>query len=107
MTSRTLDSPIKPPSDPSVNASVPSPATPDLDTFRQDLTELDLTDEQAKELLQTLWHIMSMFVDIGWGVDSVQQLLPDLYKNLAPDSRELLDSKGDADDAAIKEGPTE
>lgn len=47
----------------------------DIEKYRDDITEFDLTDEQADELLKTLWTIMSAFVDLGFGVDSVQYLL--------------------------------
>lgn len=52
-----------------------------LDTF-------DLTDAQKTELLQTLWNIMSMMVDIGWGVDSIQLMLPELFIQPANDNTE-------------------
>lgn len=34
-----------------------------------------LTDVQKTEFLQTLWTIMSAFVDLGFGVDSVMPIL--------------------------------
>lgn len=34
-----------------------------------------LTDAQKTEFLQTLWTIMSSFVDLGFGVDSVLPIL--------------------------------
>ena len=34
-----------------------------------------LTDEQKTEFLQTLWTIMSSFVNLGFGVDSVMPIL--------------------------------
>jgi len=49
------------------------------DHYRDDLRELSLSKEQEDELLQTLWNIMGIFVDIGWGVDSVQVILPELF----------------------------
>ena len=42
------------------------------DDYREDLGAFELTKEQENELLQTLWNIMSMMVDLGWGLDSVQ-----------------------------------
>ena len=47
----------------------------DAEKYRQDLEGFDISDEQANELLQTLWSIMSAFVELGFGVDSVQYLL--------------------------------
>ncbi len=63
------------------------------DDYRHHLDEFDLTEEKQNELLQSLWHIMSILADIGWGVDTVQILLPDLFAEVAPDSEKLLESK--------------
>ena len=49
------------------------------DDYRHHITEFDLTLEQQNELLETLWHIMSTMVDIGWGVDNIQLMLPELF----------------------------
>ena len=75
--------------------------------FYEELSELELTQNQANELLQTLWHIMSIFVDIGWGVDAVQIMLPELYKNIALDSAQLLESKQALNDRDKEEGAKE
>ena len=65
----------------------------DPDEYREDLAEFALTEEQENELLQALWHIMSTFVDIGWGVDTVQLFLPDLFEKAGQDSGKLLQQK--------------
>lgn len=64
------------------------------DNYRHHLDEFDLTQEQQNELLSSLWTIMSTLVDIGWGVDTVQILLPDIFTEVAPDSEKLLESQG-------------
>lgn len=38
------------------------------------------SDEEAAEFLRILWDIMCAFVDLGWGVDSIQLAFPDLAK---------------------------
>ena len=43
----------------------------------------DLTDAQQVEVLQTLWHIMVSMVDMGWGVDNIQLMLPDVFNQEA------------------------
>jgi hypothetical protein len=68
-----------------------TPLKLDPDDYREDSSEL--TKEQENELLQALWHIMSTFVDIGWGVDSVQLFLPDLFEKAVQDSDKLLQQK--------------
>ena len=63
------------------------------DDYRHHVEEFDLTKEQQNELLTSLWMIMSTLVDIGWGVDTVQILLPDMFAEVAPDSEKLLESQ--------------
>jgi len=63
------------------------------DDYRHHLDDFDLTEEQQNELLLSLWHIMSTLVDIGWGVDTVQLLLPDIFAKVAPDSEKLVESR--------------
>ena len=47
----------------------------DTDKYKDYLEDFDLSKEQEAELLQILWSIMTAFVDVGFGVDSIQ-LLP-------------------------------
>ena len=69
--------------DPDIEAEIPPEDLPaaatslelDLDKYRPYLAEFDLTDEQAAELLQTLWSIMRSFAELGFGVDSVHTIL--------------------------------
>ena len=48
------------------------PLALDPDEYREHLEDFDLTAEQENELLAVLWNIMRTFVDIGFGLDSVQ-----------------------------------
>ncbi len=54
------------------NRKSTAPLSLDLDEYRGDLAEFDMSDEQKDEMLRTLWNIMSAFVDLGWGLDTVQ-----------------------------------
>lgn len=76
-------------------ADLAPPAVPALDTekYRQYVDEFDIPDERKLELLQTLWWIMAAFVDLGFGVDSVQRALP-----------ALADFSSTADSDALEEG---
>ena len=64
------------------------------DDYRDDLNEFDLTEEQENELLEALWNIMSSFVAIGFGLDSVQLFstaeCEDLPENSGSDSGNRL-----------------
>tara|TARA_R110002072_G_scaffold288769_1_gene455039 strand:+ start:56 stop:367 length:312 start_codon:yes stop_codon:yes gene_type:complete len=53
--------------------------------YKDDLGVETLSEQQV-EMLRTLWNIMTSFVDLGWGVDTVQLFLPDLF---AQASREI------------------
>ena len=70
---------------------MPEPKTPPAfafnpDDYRDDIKEFDLTEEEANELLRALWDMMSAIVDLGWGVDTVQLVLPELFeKSSKPD----------------------
>lgn len=46
--------------------------------YQKLMDEMPLSEAEKLELLQTLWNIMTAFVDLGFGVDSVQQVLPAL-----------------------------
>lgn len=68
-------------------AVLPSPT---VDEYREYLDEYNITEDQKVELLQTLWWIVLSFVDIGFGIDSVQRCLPALEEmTLASDENEL------------------
>ncbi|SEB79501.1 hypothetical protein SAMN05216452_3204 [Nitratireductor aquibiodomus] len=48
---------------------VPGELALDADKYRQELIELDLTDDQANELLAILWDIMRRFVELGMSTE--------------------------------------
>ncbi len=63
------------------------------DDYREELENIDVSEEQAQEFLATLWNIMAAMVDIGWGVNSVQILLPDIFEKAGQDSVNLIEQK--------------
>ena len=71
------------------------PSAFDAEEYLPHLAEFDLSDAQARELLTTLWNIMTAFVDLGFGVDSVHRYLPALREI----SEELDDSAVDSTEA--------
>jgi hypothetical protein len=50
----------------------------DPEKYRSFLEDTELSHEQQTEYLKVLWSIMTAFVELGFGVDSVQQALPAL-----------------------------
>lgn len=47
--------------------------TIDYDLYATYLEDSDLTDEQKREFINTLWNIMVGFVDLGFGIHPLQQ----------------------------------
>lgn len=54
-----------------------------IDECLSDLDDLDLSEAQARELLAALYDIMHSFVLIGFGLDSVQSVLPMVFRNVS------------------------
>ena len=74
----------------------------DPSKYREHVKDLDLTQEQQDEMLRALWDIMAAFVDLGWGVDSVQRLFPEfneLSSQALQDGLEQIETDGEATEA--------
>ncbi|MEM9128334.1 MAG: hypothetical protein AAGA97_01255 [Pseudomonadota bacterium] len=52
------------------------PPGPDPALYAEYLEDFDFTDEQAREFLEAIFYIMKSFVEIGFGVDSLQFIVP-------------------------------
>lgn len=65
----------------------------DAQEFYHYLDDFELTEEQKSELLITLWSIMAAFVDLGFGVSSIQNFIPALAQ---------FSSAANPDDVEIK-----
>jgi len=67
----------------------------DAEEYLPYLAECDLTEVQAREHLATLWEIMKAFVDLGFGVDSIHQIFPELIgKTSKTESGEIESKQG-------------
>ncbi|MEM9388084.1 MAG: hypothetical protein AAGA68_23715 [Pseudomonadota bacterium] len=64
--------------------------------YRDALEELSLSEEQENALLQALWEIMHIFVEIGWGVQPVQMMIPQLLTQNVLDTSQALEQDEDA-----------
>ncbi len=54
----------------------------DTSKYRMYLVEESgLSDKQVEELLQTLWQMMQTMVNIGWGLDMLNILLPEIFNH--------------------------
>ncbi|MCU7839797.1 MAG: hypothetical protein KZQ94_10525 [Candidatus Thiodiazotropha sp. (ex Troendleina suluensis)] len=65
----------------------------DPEKYRTYLDEFELSEEQQNELLETLWHIMRTFVEIGWGLDSVQSVFSGIAENAMHEDSGALQEK--------------
>jgi hypothetical protein len=52
----------------------------DVSPYMDELQEFDISEEEKIAFLESLCLIMKTFVDIGWGVDSVQRIFPSLME---------------------------
>lgn len=72
--------------------------TIDYALYEQYLDDADLSEEQKREFIETLWNIIVSFVDLGFGVHPLQQatsdgceqdqILADLFP---PDSNDMVE----------------
>ncbi|MEW8026305.1 MAG: hypothetical protein AB2806_01000 [Candidatus Thiodiazotropha sp.] len=65
----------------------------DPEQYREHLEEFGLSREQENELLEALWHILYTFVEIGFGLDSVQLFVSPETEKASRDSTKLLEKK--------------
>lgn len=67
--------------DANTDASAISSPRFDPDEFREYVEHYDLTEEQENELLETLWNILRTFVELGFGLNSVQTIFTENLEN--------------------------
>lgn len=70
-----------------------APLQLDPDEYMQDLEGYDMSTGERNDTLHALWHIMSVMVDIGFGMDTVQNVLPGIFEKASRDSGKLLERK--------------
>jgi len=58
-----------------VTASVPASLDLDASKYNAELEDFDMTEDQKRELLETLWSIMRSFVELGFSVDVCGELM--------------------------------
>jgi hypothetical protein len=63
----------------------------DVDKYRPFIAEFDLTEEQERELLETLWKLMMSFVDMGFGLDPIHHILQGTLEKSSEASQDLVE----------------
>lgn len=71
-----IDRPIARPEIDFTNATAPLALELDVARYKHELADLELTDEQANELLSILWSVMRSFVELGFEGDVCTALFP-------------------------------
>ncbi|MEO9623044.1 MAG: hypothetical protein ABJH28_12515 [Paraglaciecola sp.] len=61
------------------------------DDYREDLAYFDMTTEQEDELLFTLWEMMRTFAEMGQGVQSINNIFPQIFEKADQDTVNLSD----------------
>lgn len=65
----------------------------DYELYRNEMNDYDVSEEQAKEFLSTLFYIIHTIVDINLGLDITQMFNSDLLEKTSQDSGNTLPSK--------------
>ena len=78
------------------NDPLPNPYLPpklDPDAYMHYLDDFDMSAAQKRDVLFALWHIMATVVDIGFGMDTVHIVLPEMFEKASRESAKLLDKE--------------
>ena len=59
-----------------------APLQLDCEKYRNHVAEPDVSDEQAQALMQEVWKLMTIMVDIGFGEDATHIVLSSFAKAL-------------------------
>lgn len=82
-----------PPDDDGLSSTTPTlfpSLTVDWVLYAAMLEDSDMPLDQQKELIETLWSIVVMFVDLGFDLHPVQQICGELDDPLSDDPPDLL-----------------
>jgi len=76
------------------NSSVVSSNNPyDIEQYKHHFEGIEISDEDAAELIHTLIVVMKAFVDCGFSLDPVQICLEEANKQLSKGFADTLDSE--------------
>jgi len=65
---------------------------PDFDTYMPMLAELDLTDDQKRELIEIIWDILENFVDRAFQIDPTQSAMRVAFNDSSQGAKNTIDS---------------
>jgi hypothetical protein len=64
-----------------------------LEDYRSDIAEFNLTKAQEDELLLSLWEMMRMFAEMGFSARTINSFLPQIFNKADQDSGKVLEPK--------------
>lgn len=84
-----------------------APLKCDPEKYRKYLDAFELSQEEQDELLGVVWKICRTFVEIGFGLDSVQNIFSLNLENALQDTSGAVDKKDHFNQRAGHEGEQE
>ena len=79
-----------------IETPIPQPSRPSLsvdwEVYAAMLEDSDMPLDQQQELIETLWSLVVMFVDLGYGIKPVVQSCGEDQEALDQDSADLVSS---------------
>jgi hypothetical protein len=64
-------------------SGIPGDLPLDIAKYQDDLAELEIAEDQWRELLETMWSIMRLFVECGFNVDVAGRAAMDIFNQAA------------------------
>ena len=74
-------------------ATRPPPLKLEHADYYNELDESAYTLEEKNAMLEALWSFMCTLVNLGWGVESIQYFLPELFEKAGASPEEVVEQK--------------
>jgi hypothetical protein len=68
--------------------SVPGDLPLDLAKYQDDMAELDIPEDQARQLFETMWSIVQTLVELGYNYDVAGRTMADIFNHIARNTSE-------------------
>ncbi|TYC51889.1 hypothetical protein FMN50_20225 [Rhodobacterales bacterium] len=75
----------------------------DFEKYMHFLDDPSISDDQKQEFLETIWSILLQFVDLGFGIHPMQQVIEEFDLNIIEENEDMIDNKNDTDKGIQKE----
>ncbi|NKX63300.1 hypothetical protein HEP89_04250 [Labrenzia sp. 5N] len=75
----------------------------DFEKYMHFLDDPSISDAQKQEFIETIWSILLQFVDLGFGIHPIQQVIEEYDSNNIEVKESLPDNKNDTNKCIQKE----